>query len=115
MSCLATDRPGRALVAFVAFVLAACWLAAGPPVLAQTGSGPAAGWLGRQGEALVLVDTSGEQTLEQVQQRFAGGEATPASADRIMPSGGTAALWYQLALPVVGVPTPLVLALPHPA
>lgn len=114
LSCRITDRPGRALLAFVAFVLAACWLAASPLVLAQTGSAPAAGWLGRQGEALVLVDTAGQQTLAQVQQRFAGGEATPASADRIMPAGGTAALWYQLALPVVSEPTPLVLALPHP-
>ncbi|MDI1237148.1 MAG: 7TM diverse intracellular signaling domain-containing protein [Polaromonas sp.] len=102
------------MLAFVALSLVACWLAASPPVLAQTGAAPASGWLGRQGEALVLVDPSGEQTLAQVQQRFASGEATPASADRIMPAGGAAALWYQLALPAVSVPTPLVLALPHP-
>jgi diguanylate cyclase (GGDEF)-like protein len=114
LSCRVTGRSGRALRAFVAWVLAACWLAAGPPVLAQTGSAPASGWLGRQGEALVLVDTSGQQTLAQVQQRFANGEATPASAERIMPAGGATALWYQLALPAVREPTPLVLALPHP-
>lgn len=114
LSCRVTGRPGRALLAFVACGLAACWLAAGPPVLAQTGSAPASGWLGRQGEALVLVDTSGEQTLEQVQQRFARGEATPASAERIMPAGGAVALWYQLALPAVSEPTPMVLALLHP-
>ncbi|MDI1338250.1 7TM diverse intracellular signaling domain-containing protein [Polaromonas sp.] len=102
------------MLAFVALSVVACWLAASPPVLAQTGATPASGWLGRQGEALVLVDPSGEQTLAQVQQRFASGEATPASADRIMPAGGAAALWYQLALPAVSVPTPLVLALPHP-
>ncbi|MDO8772436.1 MAG: 7TM diverse intracellular signaling domain-containing protein [Burkholderiaceae bacterium] len=114
LSCRAMGRPGRALLALVAFLLAACCLAASPLTPAQTGSTPAAGWLGRQGEAQVLIDTSGEQTLEQVQQRFARGEATPASADRIMPAGGGAALWYQLALPAVSVPTPLVLALPHP-
>lgn len=109
-----TRCSGRAVLAFVALSLVACWLAASPPVLAQTGAAPASGWLGRQGEALVLVDPSGEQTLAQVQQRFASGEATPASANRIMPAGGAAALWYQLALPAVSVPTPLVLALPHP-
>ncbi|MDI1267837.1 MAG: sensor domain-containing diguanylate cyclase [Polaromonas sp.] len=114
LSYRVTGRPGRALLVFVVFVLAACWLVAGLPVLAQTGSAPAAGWLGRQGEALVLVDTLGGQTLAQVQQRFTSGEATPASADRIMPAGGAAALWYQLALPAVGESTPLVLALPHP-
>jgi len=98
----------------VAFALAACGLGACLPVLAQDGLGPASPWLGRQGAALVVVDASGRQTLEQILQRFALGEATPASADRIMPAGGGAALWYQLALPAVRVPTPLVLALPHP-
>src|SRR5687768_16749832 len=94
----------------LAFVLMACGLGAGLPVLAQDGLGPASPWLGRQGAALVVVDASGRQTLEQILQRFALGEATPASADRIMPAGGGAALWYQLALPAVQVPTPLVLA-----
>lgn len=101
----------------LAFVLAACCFGAGLPVLAQDAQeakAPAAPWLGRQGEALVLVDVSGSQTLDQVRQRFALGEATPARADRIMPVGGGAALWYQLALPAVSVATPLVLALPHP-
>jgi diguanylate cyclase (GGDEF)-like protein len=69
---------------------------------------------GRQAGALVVVDASGAQTLEQVQQRIAGGEGVPASPGRIMPAGGAAALWYQLALPPVGVPTPRVLAVPHP-
>ncbi|MDI1274153.1 7TM diverse intracellular signaling domain-containing protein [Polaromonas sp.] len=114
LSCRVTDRPGRVLRACLALLLAACWLVASPPVLAQSGAAPASGWLGQQGEALVLVDLSGEQTLAQVQQRFAGGEATPASADRIMPAGGVAALWYQLALPAVSAPTALVLAVPHP-
>jgi len=71
-------------------------------------------WPGRQAAALVLVDASGAQTLEQVQQRIAGGEAVPASPGRIMPAGGAVALWYQLALPPVDVPTPRVLAVPHP-
>lgn len=107
-------RTGHALRALVAGALVAGGLAAPAPALAQTASAPASGWLGRQGEALVLVDPSGAQTLAQVQQRFADGEATPASAGRIMPAGGATALWYQLALPAVTEPTPLVLALPHP-
>ncbi|MEO8021902.1 7TM diverse intracellular signaling domain-containing protein [Polaromonas sp.] len=101
----------------LAFVLAVCCFGAGLSVLAQDaqeGRAPAASWLGRQGEARVVVDASGSQTLEQVRQRFALGEATPASADRIMPAGDGAALWYELALPAVRVATPLVLALPHP-
>lgn len=98
----------------LAFVLAICCLGTSLPVLAQEERSSPAPWLGRQGEALVVIDASGRQTLEQVQQRFALGEATPASADRIMPAGGGGALWYQLALPAVSVPTPLVLALPHP-
>lgn len=97
----------------IAFVLVVCALA-GQPVVAQFTAAPDTGWLGRQEGARVVVDTSGEQTLEQVQQRFARGEAVPASADRIMPTGGKTALWYQLSLPAVSVPTPLVLAVPHP-
>ncbi|OOG41107.1 7TM diverse intracellular signaling domain-containing protein [Polaromonas sp. A23] len=97
----------------LAFALVVCSLA-GQPAVAQFMAAPDTGWLGRQEGARVVVDTSGEQTLEQVLQRFARGEAVPASAGRIMPTGGKTALWYQLSLPAVSVPTPLVLAVPHP-
>ncbi|MDP2819724.1 MAG: 7TM diverse intracellular signaling domain-containing protein [Polaromonas sp.] len=71
-------------------------------------------WFGQHGEAQVLIDVSGEQTPDQVQQRFERGEASPTQVDRIMPTGGVSSMWYQLALPAVNVPTLRVLALPHP-
>ncbi|MGC1176430.1 hypothetical protein, partial [Polaromonas sp.] len=49
----------------LAFALAVCCFGAGLPVLGQEGKDPAAPWLGRQGAALVLIDASGSQTLEQ--------------------------------------------------
>jgi len=88
-------------------------LAAGP-LAAQSFPTEAEQWLGRHGTALVLVDASGEQTPEQVQQRFERGEGSPAQIERIMPTGGRAAMWYQLALPAVSAPALRVLAVPHP-
>lgn len=93
---------------------AAAALSAGSPAAERAGQDPGTPWWGRQGDALVMVDASGRQTLMQVQQRFERGEAAVARAERIMPTGGDAALWYQLALPAVSVPTLRVLALPHP-
>ena len=90
--------------------MAALALAAGPLAAASSEA-----WLGRQGAAQVLIDVSGEQTLEQVRQRFERGEGQPAEADRIMPTGGSVSVWFQLALPVVHVPTLQVLAVPHPS
>jgi diguanylate cyclase (GGDEF)-like protein len=97
----------------LAWAVAACWLAS--PSAAWADADPASPWWGRQGEALVLADASGQQTLEQMLPRFERGEALPASADRIMPMGDGAALWFQLALPEVSAPTLRVLAVPHPS
>ncbi|WP_372828173.1 7TM diverse intracellular signaling domain-containing protein [Polaromonas sp.] len=95
-------------------VIAACVLGLGLPALAQTDQAASPGWMGQQGAAQLVIDLSGQQTLAQIEQRFALGESEPASAARIMPTGGSTAVWYRLALPAVAVPTPLVLALPHP-
>ncbi|MDO9359344.1 MAG: 7TM diverse intracellular signaling domain-containing protein [Polaromonas sp.] len=84
--------------------------AAAVPVQADT----AEEWFGRQGESLVLIDMSGEQTPYDMAQRFARGEGVPAQTGRIMPTGGAASMWYQLTLPPVAVPTLRVLAVPHP-
>lgn len=92
----------------------ACVLGLGIHAMAQTAPAVDPGWMGQQGTAQLVIDASGQQTLAQIEQRFASGEAEPADAARIMPTGGSTAVWYRLALPVVSVPTPLVLALPHP-
>lgn len=116
--CLLASRVSRLVLAIcvkglVGVAASAACLMGTLPAQAQD-SGVVETWPGRQAAALVIVDASGAQTLEQVQQRIAGGEGVPASPGRIMPAGGAAALWYQLALPPVGVPTPRVLAVPHP-
>lgn len=115
--CLRASRVSRLQFAvcvhgLVMVTLAACLLATHPAQAQNAGVGDA--WPGRQAGALVVVDASGEQTVDQIQQRFARGEGVPASPERIMPAGGTLALWYQLALPPVDAPTLRVLALPHP-
>ncbi|MDP1956316.1 MAG: 7TM diverse intracellular signaling domain-containing protein [Polaromonas sp.] len=102
----------RRLLACLA--MAACALGMGGPAVAQTDQAAGPGWMGTQGAAQLVIDGSGQQTLAQIEQRFSLGEAEPANAARIMPTGGSTAVWYRLALPVVSVPTPLVLALPHP-
>ena len=94
--------------------LVACVFGWGLTALAQTDQAAATGRIGQQAAAQLVIDGSGQQTLAQIEQRFALGESEPANAARIMPTGGSTAVWYRLALPVVSVPTPLVLALPHP-
>ena len=71
-------------------------------------------WTGPHGNGLVLIDASGQQTTRDIWQRFERGEGSLAQAERIMPTGGPAAIWYQLSLPEVAVPTSRVLAVPHP-
>ncbi len=71
-------------------------------------------WLGQQGGGAVLIDPTGQQTPEEIWQRFERGEASPSQSDRIMPTGGVTSIWYQVTLPAVNVPTLRVLALPHP-
>ncbi|WP_228778519.1 MULTISPECIES: 7TM diverse intracellular signaling domain-containing protein [unclassified Polaromonas] len=69
---------------------------------------------GVMGEGEVLVDSSGTLTFEQVRSKFDAGEGQPVRPQRIMPTGGTAVLWYRLALPAVNEPTTLMLTVPHP-
>jgi GGDEF domain-containing protein len=76
--------------------------------------GPFKAGRGVMGEGDVLVDSSGSLTFEQVRSKFDAGEGQPIQPQRIMPTGGGSALWYRLALPAVGVPTPLMLTVPHP-
>jgi diguanylate cyclase (GGDEF)-like protein len=91
-------------------LLALALLAGAEPVLASHTDQQDAG----QGAGLVLVDASGQQTLQAIGQRFENGEATPVETGRIMPTGGAASMWYQLRLPAVAEPTSRVLAVPHP-
>lgn len=96
-------------------LLAALLLAlAGPTQASQSGTRASWQWMGPHGNGLVLIDASGQQTLPQIGQRFERGEAMPAHPDRIMPTGGATAVWYQLSLPAVTVATSRVLAVPHP-
>lgn len=73
-----------------------------------------AGTSGIQGETSVLVDTSGNLTVDQVRARFEGGEGQPVSAGKILPAGGGRTLWYQLKLGAVATPVRLVLEVPYP-
>lgn len=84
------------------------------PVRAQAGATAAWQWMGPHGNGLVLIDASGQQTIDHIGQRFERGEGSAAQPDRIMPTGGPASMWYQLSLPTVTVPTSRVLAVPHP-
>jgi len=76
--------------------------------------GPFKAGRGVVGEGQVLVDSTGALTLDQVRSKFDAGEGRDVQPNDIMPTGGGAALWYRLALPAVGVPTPLMLTIPHP-
>lgn len=73
-----------------------------------------AGTSGIQSETSVLVDTSGDLTVDQVHARFEGGDGQPVSAGQILPAGGGRTLWYQLKLGAVATPVRLVLEVPHP-
>ncbi|WP_232291491.1 sensor domain-containing diguanylate cyclase [Polaromonas sp. JS666] len=73
-----------------------------------------AGTSGFQKEASMLLDTSGDLTVDQVHARFEAGEGQPVSAGQIMPAGGGRTLWYQLKLSSVAIPARLVLAVPYP-
>lgn len=87
---------------------------AGPLSASQTEPQVTERLMGQPGSGLVLIDASGQQTPDEIWQRFGRGEAVAAQADRIMPTGGAPAMWYQLVLPAVSVPTSRVLAVPHP-
>lgn len=99
---------------FASAALVAYVLGFGLPAMAQPVQAAGPGWIGQQGAAGLVIDVSGQQTLAQIEQRFALGESEPVDAGRFMPTGGKTAVWYRLAFPAVAVPTPLVLALPHP-
>lgn len=73
-----------------------------------------AGTSGIQSETAVLVDTSGDLTVDQVHARFEGGDGQPVSAGQILPAGGGRTLWYQLKLGAVATPVRLVLEVPYP-
>ena len=73
-----------------------------------------AGTSGFQKEASMLLDTSGDLTVDQVHARFEAGEGQPVSAGQIMPAGGGRTLWYQLKLPSVAAPARLILEVPYP-
>lgn len=66
------------------------------------------------GQGLVLVDSTGSLTFEQVHSRFEAGEGEPARPEQIMPTGDGRALWYRLTLPEVSQPTRVMLTTPHP-
>jgi GGDEF domain-containing protein len=97
---------------------------ASPPTQAPAGSPPAVSspippgsfkaGRGVLGEGDVLVDSSGTLTFDQVRSKFDAGEGQPVTPQRIMSTGGGAAIWYRLALPAVSEPTPLILTVPHP-
>lgn len=87
---------------------------AGPVRASYAGAQTTWQWMGPHGNGLVLIDASGQQTIDHIGQRFERGEGSPAQPDHIMPTGGPASMWYQLSLPTVTVPTSRVLAVPHP-
>ncbi len=76
--------------------------------------GPFKAGRGVLGEGDFLVDSSGTLTVDQVRSKFDAGEGQPVTPQRIMPTGGGAAIWYRLALPAVSEPTSLMLTVPHP-
>lgn len=89
---------------------------AGSPSAASSPVPPGSFKAGRGvlGEGDFLIDSSGTLTFEQVRSKFDAGEGQPVTPQRIMPTGGGAAIWYRLALPAVSEPTPLILTIPHP-
>lgn len=81
------------------------------PVHAQIA---ATGMSGLHKEALVLLDTAGDLTIDQVHARFEAGEGQTVGIGQIMPTGGGRILWYWLQLPSVAAPTRVVLEVPYP-
>lgn len=73
-----------------------------------------AGTSGIQEEAWVLLDTSGDLTIDQVHARFEAGEGQAVNAGQILPTGGGRTLWYRLKLSAVATPARLVLEVPYP-
>ena len=64
--------------------------------------------------ARVFSDSSGALSVDSAATRLAAGEGHEAVSRQIMPISGGGAAWYQLDLPAVRTPTPVVLTLPHP-
>ncbi len=62
----------------------------------------------------VLLDATGQLTVEQVHARFQAGQGRAVQQAQIMPADGRSALWYRVQLPAVEAPVAMVLTLPHP-
>ena len=87
--------------------------------LAQAQTAPAAVpmaepvWKGLQYPADVLIDTSGQQMLADIQSRFERGESKPVSGNASQPLGGQTAAWFRINLPAVSSQVPAVLTIEH--
>ena len=65
-------------------------------------------------QALVLLDVSGQQRIDEVARRFAAGEGAPARPEQVMPISAGRAAWYRLELPPLPSTAAHLLVLPHP-
>lgn len=82
--------------------------------LAYSAHTPAPVWKGVQYPAEVLMDESGEQSLEFIRNRFARGEGAALSGNQQLPFAGKSTGWLRIVLPAVTSPVDVLLTVVHP-
>lgn len=65
-------------------------------------------------DALVLIDVTGDMSVDDVAAAFAAGRGRVYVLDQIMPTDDGRAVWYQLKLPHADTQRSMVMTVPHP-
>ena len=94
-------------------IVALCLLGALQLAQAQTAAPPLPVWKGLQYPADVVIDTTGLQTLADIQSRFERGESKPVIGNATQPLNGQSTVWFRINLPAVSSQVPAVLTIEH--
>ncbi|MES2910879.1 MAG: 7TM diverse intracellular signaling domain-containing protein [Pseudomonadota bacterium] len=99
---------------FKTFLLACTVLVLGYASLAHSAHTQAPVWKGVQYPTEVVMDESGQQSLEFVRNRFASGEGVALSGNQQLALGGRKTGWLRIVLPAVTAPADALLTVVHP-
>lgn len=99
---------------FKTFLLACAALILGLASLAHAAHIQAPVWKGVQYPTEVVMDESGQQSLEFIRNRFARGEGVVVSGNQQLALGGKSTGWLRIVLPAVTAPVDALLTVVHP-
>ncbi|MDO9359343.1 MAG: 7TM diverse intracellular signaling domain-containing protein [Polaromonas sp.] len=106
------NKPGLKNFLMACAGMLACWAALAQP--SPAAAEPAMAMRGLQYPADLVMDTSGRQSLAEIEGRFAAGESRPVSGTDSLPLGGDHTAWLRIHLPDVPATTESVLTVVHP-